>query len=70
VKKPSTAGPGSAASPGSAAGPGDAAGPDEDNAARDDSDQAGCDDLNATLARAIWQFIAEVSQPGAVPSAM
>lgn len=76
MKKPTTAGPGSAASPasaaslGTAASPGSAAGPDGEDATRDGSDQAAGEDLNATLARTIWQFIAEVSKSEAVPSAM
>jgi hypothetical protein len=76
MKKPSTTGPGGAVSPGSAVGPGEAvspgntAGPGEEDATRGGSDQAGGDELNATLARAIWQFIAEVSRTGTVSSAV
>ena len=78
MKKPTTAGPGGAASPasaaslGAAASPGSAAGPDGEDATRDGSDHAAGaagEDLNATLARTIWQFIAEVSKSEAVPSA-
>jgi hypothetical protein len=70
MKKPSTTSPGGAVSPESAVSPGGAAGPDEENVARGGSAQAGGDEMNATLARAIWQFIAEVSKAGTVSSAV